>query len=364
MSGSRPPLRDDLALMDGYHSPQLDVPVRLNTNEAPEPPPDGFTEALAAALEGIAWNRYPDRSASALRAAIAAAEGEGLPVGIDADQVVVANGSNEVLQTLCLTYGGPGRTAVTFEPTYALHSHIARIAGTRVHSGARAEDFTLDLGEVERVLMSQRPAITFVCSPNNPTGGAESPETIRAVLAMVEEVGGLLVVDEAYGQFSAHSALELLDDDRPLVVTRTFSKTWSAAALRLGHAIGPRWLGEDTSGVLLPYHLDAVKQVAGRIALRFAAEMRERVAHLTEERGRVATALEGLEVDSWPSEANYILFRPRAVEGAELWQRLVDRGVLVRNCASWPGLEGCLRVTIGNPGENTAFLGALAASLA
>lgn len=350
--------RDDVAMMDGYHSPQVDVEVRLNTNESPLPPSPEFVAAVAAAVGDVRWHRYPDRLARELRARLAELH------GVRADQVFVANGSNEVLQTLCLTYGGPGRTAVTFEPTYALHSHIARIAGTRVHSGARAEDFTLDLGEVERVLMSQRPAITFVCSPNNPTGGAESPETIRAVLAMVEEVGGLLVVDEAYGQFSAHSALELLDDDRPLVVTRTFSKTWSAAALRLGHAIGPRWLGEDTSGVLLPYHLDAVKQVAGRIALRFAAEMRERVAHLTEERGRVATALEGLEVDSWPSEANYILFRPRAVDGAELWQRLVDRGVLVRNCASWPGLEGCLRVTIGNPGENTAFLGALAASLA
>ncbi|MEZ5239700.1 MAG: histidinol-phosphate transaminase [Microthrixaceae bacterium] len=361
--GRRPAVREDLALMEGYHSPQLEVAVRLNTNEAPEAPPAGFSDALAQAVRGIDWNRYPDREALALRRAIADSESGAVPGGLGEEQVMVANGSNEVLQAICLTYGGNGRAAATFEPTYALHSHIARITGTQVVSGSRGADFQLDLAEVERLLTSARPAITFVCSPNNPTGAAETSETLDTILQMVEAVGGLLVVDEAYGQFSPRSALGLLDPDRPLVVTRTFSKTWSAAALRLGYAIGPGWLTEDTSAVLLPYHLDAFKQLAGRTALRFGDEMRARVAYLAEERGRVTAAFEELAVDWWRSDANFVLFRPRPVDGAEVWQRLVDDGVLVRNCSSWPGLEGCLRVTIGTRAENEAFLSALARAL-
>ncbi len=374
----RPRVRDDLAMMAGYHSPQLDVEVRLNTNEAPEPPPAAFAEKLAEAVSDIEFNRYPDRSALALRTAIAELEASGPVGGLSADQVMVANGSNEILQTLCLTYGGPGRTAVTFEPTYALHSHIARITGTKVVSGSRREDFSLDLDEVEDVVASARPAITFLCSPNNPTGGAESNGTIAAVLELVRAVGGLLVVDEAYGQFAAETALRLVDEGTPLVVTRTFSKTWSAAALRLGYLVGPTWVANDAEGVLLPYHLDALKQAAGLLALEFRDEMDLRVANLVEERGRVALALDDLGVERWPSDANYILFRPElggatgargmqespeVSDGDVLWQRLVESGVLVRNCASWPGLDGCLRVTLGTPEENDRFLAALAEAL-
>ncbi len=357
----RPRIRDDLALMEGYHSPQLDVAVRLNTNEAPEPPPPEFTAALAQRLADIEWNRYPDRNAVDLRGAIATLESPGVPGGLDSDQVLAFNGSNEALASICLAYGGAGRTAITFEPTYALHSHIARLSGTAVDSGWRTDDFALDLAEVRRLIDRARPAITFLCSPNNPTGGAEPNERVEAVLAMVERVGGLLVVDEAYGQFAPQSALALLDEQRPLVVTRTFSKTWSAAALRLGYVIGPSWMITDLEAVVLPYHLDAVKQAAGVLALEYRDQMDLRVSHLVEQRGRVAAALEDLAVEQWPSDANYILFRPSRVDGEEVWRRLVEAGVLVRNCASWPGLAGCLRVTLGTAEENDRFLHALGA---
>jgi histidinol-phosphate aminotransferase len=349
------PPRDDLALMAGYHSPQVEVSVRLNTNEAPDSPPPGFTEALLAELADLEWHRYPDRSYTALREAIAAHH------GVDPARVFAANGSNEVLQTLSLTYGGPGRSVAVFEPTYALHSHIARLTGTGVAVGERTDDHRLDLGEVRRVLAEAQPAITYLCSPNNPTGMVENEATVREVLGLVP---GLLVVDEAYGQFAPWSALELVDDDTPLVVTRTYSKTWSMAAARLGYLIGPAAVVAELDQVALPYHLDAVKQVAGRLALDFADAMHARVAGLVEERGRLVARLNELPVDVWPSGANFVLFRPRARDGGAVWQGLLDRSVLVRNCADWPRLDGCLRVTIGTPQEDDAFLAALEEVLA
>jgi histidinol-phosphate aminotransferase len=342
--------RDDLALMEGYHSPQVDVAVRLNTNEAPEPPPEGFAAALAEQVAALEWHRYPDRSYRALREAIAEHH------GVDPAQVFAANGSNEVLQTLCLAYGGAGRTVAVFEPTYALHAHIARITGTAVAIGERTEQLTLDLDEVRRVLREAAPAITFLCSPNNPTGMLDDEATVREVLDLAP---GLLVVDEAYGQFAPWSALDLVDDDRALVVTRTYSKTWSMAAARLGYLLGPRSLVAQLDQVVLPYHLDAVKQLAGRLALEFDDAMRSRVAALVEERGRLVARLAELPVTVWPSAANFVLFRPDDRDGAAVWQHLLDRSVLVRDCSSWPRLDGCLRVTIGTPAEDDAFLAAL-----
>ncbi|MCU1463889.1 MAG: hisC [Acidimicrobiales bacterium] len=349
-----PKVRDDLALMPGYHSPQVDVAVRLNTNEAPVPPPPAFLRALLAEIGEIPFNRYPDRSAKALRSAI------GEQHGVGPDQVFAANGSNEVLQSLCLAFGGPGRTVALFEPTYALHSHIGRITGTGVVVGERNADFTLDLAEVERV-MSAGPVITFLCSPNNPTGRVEPREAVEAVLARAP---GLVVVDEAYGQFSPWSALSLVAPDRPLVVTRTFSKTWSLAAARLGYLVGPPEIVAACESVALPYHLDTMKQVAGRLALRFTAEMEARVSMLVEERGRLTVGLAELPVETWPSGANFLLFRPTGRDGDSVHGALLERSVLIRNCSSWPRLDGCLRVTVGTRSENDAFLDALRAVLA
>jgi len=345
-----PEPREDLGLREGYHSPQVDVSVRLNTNESPLPPPPAWLDALAAEMRQIPFNRYPDRNATGLRKAIARFHGVG------ADQVFCANGSNEVLQSICLAYGGPGRSAAVFEPTYALHSHIAHLTATAVVEGRRRADFSLDLAEVDDVLAANNPSITFLCSPNNPTGMAENLTTVEHVL---EASPGLLVVDEAYGQFADWSATDLVGGSRPLVVTRTFSKTWSMAAARLGYLLGPPEVVATLERVALPYHLDALKQAAGRLALEFAPEMEERVGLIVRERQRVVAALERLGVTTWQSQSNFVLLRPERRKGSEVWQGLLQRSVLVRDTSSWPGLEGCLRVTIGTPAENDAFLSAL-----
>ena len=353
-----PAVRPDLAELTGYHSAQVDVDVRLNTNESPLPPPAAWLDEFRSGLSAIDFNRYPDREATALRRAVAESH------GVDPEAVFCANGSNEVLQSLLLAYGGPGRTAALFEPTYTLHRHIARTTGTRVAAGSRTDDFALDLGEVRRVAEDEHPVITFLCSPNNPTGRADPLDQIRSVLALVP---GLLVVDEAYGQFAPSSALELLaearsDGDRVAVV-RTFSKTWSMAGMRLGYLIAAPEVVRACELVALPYHLDAAKQLAGRLALDHVHEMEARVALINEERGRIAAALADLPVETWPSDANFILFRPRDVPAGEVWAHLLDRSVLVRDCSEWPGLTGCLRVTVGLPEENDRFLAGLDESL-
>jgi histidinol-phosphate aminotransferase len=340
------PARGDLGVREGYHSAQVDVAVRLNTNESPFPPPAGWIDDLKDAVGAVSFHRYPDRAASSLRAAIAELH------GVRADQVFCANGSNEVLQTLLLAYGGPSRTAAVFEPTYALHSLIARHTATEVLVGRRHDDFTLDIDAVAAL-----PAdITFLCSPNNPTGRAEPREVVEKVLELAP---GLVVVDEAYGQFSPWSALSLVDDDAGVVVVRTYSKTWAMAGVRLGYLVGPASLVAELDRVVLPYHLSALTQAAGLLALRYRAEMEARVATIVEERGRVAAALAELPVEAWPSDANFILFRPMGRDGRDVWSALVDHSVLVRDCSSWPGLDGCLRVTIGTPAENGAFIDAL-----
>jgi histidinol-phosphate aminotransferase len=356
-----PPLRPDLVALTGYHSAQVEVDVRLNTNESPLAPPQEWLEAFRAGLAEIAFNRYPDREATGLRKAIADSHGVG------PERVFCANGSNEVLQSLLLAYGGTDRTVALFEPTYTLHRHIAEITGTGVAAGARTNDFRLDLAEVARVLGAVDPVLTFLCSPNNPTGRAETIEQIEEVARMAP---GLVVVDEAYGQFSASSALELIAGDaapRPgcegVVVVRTFSKTWSLAGLRLGYLVGPPEVVEACELVVLPYHLDAAKQLAGRLALQFVDEMESRVALLKEERGKIAAVLAGLAVDTWPSDANFILFRPTTREAREVWSGLLNASILVRDCSGWPGLAGCLRVTVGLPEENDRFLAALTENL-
>ena len=216
--------RDDVALMAGYHSAQVDVDVRLNTNESPFAPPEAFLADLATAVSDVAWHRYPDRAATELRTRIGALHGVG------PEQVFVANGSNEVLQVLSLTYGGPGRSVAVFEPTYALHAHIARLTGTAVAEGERGPNFELDLGEVRRVLADATPAITYLCSPNNPTGMVETADTVREVLRLAP---GLLVVDEAYGQFAPWSAPRMAHRSRQASST-------SAERLRLQSGALPR----------------------------------------------------------------------------------------------------------------------------
>jgi histidinol-phosphate aminotransferase len=350
-----PEPRPDLGLRQGYHSPQLDVEVRLNTNESPYPPPPEWLEAVMEQARDMAFNRYPDRSAWALRVALAQLH------GVRPEQVFAANGSNEVLQSLCLAYGGPGRKAAMWEPTYALHSHIAHLTGTEVVQGVRRSDFTLDVDACKHLVEKEQPSLVFVCSPNNPTGTAEDPSTVSALVTASQ---GLVVVDEAYGQFASWSALELVGDEVPLVVVRTYSKTWSMAGLRLGYMVGPAEVVEIMGRVVLPYHLDMLKQAAGRLALEFSHQMEDRVSQVVAERERLQAVLMKMNVKVWPSQANFVLFRPAASSGRDVWEALVARSVLVRDTSSWPGLEGCLRVTVGTPDENDRFLAALEEVLA
>jgi histidinol-phosphate aminotransferase len=346
-----PPVRPDLQLSEGYHSPQVDAEVRLNTNESPFPPPAAWSEELLAALAEVSFHRYPDRPATELRAAIAELH-EVTPA-----EVFCANGSNEVLQSLLLAYGGPGRRACVFEPTYALHSHISRIAGTEVIRGERADNFLISVPEALALLKQTTPDITFLCSPNNPTGRVEPRQTVEAI---VDAAPGLVIVDEAYGQFAPWTALSLREPTRPgLVVTRTFSKTWAMAGARLGYLIADPQVVEACEAVVLPYHLSTQTQLAGLLALRHQDEMAARVALISEERGRVAAALGDLAVEAWPSDANFILFRPLHEGAEQVWKGLLEHSVLVRNCAGWDGLPDCLRVTIGTPDENDRFLNAV-----
>ncbi len=353
----RPTSRPDVVALEGYHSPQMDVEVRLNTNESPLPPPAEFDEALAEATRAIGWNRYPDRGAGRLRAALAER------YGVGADQVFAANGSNEVIQSLLLAYGGSGRSVAVFEPTYAMYAQIARSTGTRVVRGRREPDFALDPTTVTDLLDAERPNLVVLCSPNNPTGTLESGNLVSEVVEAAGSYGGLVVVDEAYGQFAPHSAVDLLDDDRNLVVSRTFSKTWAMAGARIGYLLAPSWCVAELEKVALPYHLDAFKQVAGELALAHGPAMDQRISILVAERERMSTALEALPVTTWPSAANFILFRPEARPGREVWQDLVDRSVLVRDFTTMEGVEGCLRVTIGTSDENDRFLNALREAL-
>ena len=344
--------------MKGYHSPQVDVRVRLNTNESPFGPPEGFSEQLAQRLAHIDWNRYPARSAEQLRAGIAALH------GLSFENVLAANGSNEVIQTLLLTYAaGAGRVGL-FSPTYALHSHIARIVGAEVVVAPRAADFRVDAEVVARFVADERPDVLFLCTPNNPTGTVEDPGAVQAALEAVSGYGGVLVVDEAYIQFTARepgrfTAVDLLDEAAPLVVCRTFSKAWALAAVRLGYALAPSRIVEEMHKVVLPYHLDVMTQEIGLLCLQHAGAADRRAAVVVAERERLADRLATLPVRQWPSGANFILFRPSDRDGAAVWQGLLERSVLVRDCSSWEGLSGCLRVTVGTPEENTLFLEAL-----
>ena len=352
-----PKIREDLKLFDGYHSPQLDVKVRLNTNESPLPPPESWIEELQYEIARIEWNRYPDRQAEELSSQLSTYH------DVDERNVVCANGSNEIIQSVLLAFGGNRRSMMLFEPTYALHSHIGKVTGTHVIALDRDDSFICGEEELQKVV-DGKPNIVFLCSPNNPTGIIESKETVIALLENCSRTGSLLLVDEAYGEFSDWSAIELVQDNAPIVVTRTFSKAHGFAAGRLGYAIGAKRIVDGMKEVLLPYHLDSFKQIAGVTALRYQNEMMERVKYLKYQRDQVSKELRSLPFAVWESGANFILFKPEEdlnLSGRQLWKALVDSSVLVRDCSNWPKLSDCLRVTIGTEKENKTFIDSLKA---
>jgi histidinol-phosphate aminotransferase len=349
-----PRIREDLAGVDAYRAPQLEADVRLNTNESPYPLPDGFAEELAEAVRRIPFHRYPDREAVALRKALA--ERSDRPV----EGLWVANGSNEVIQHLCLAYGGPGRKAMVFEPTYGLHSLIPRVTGMEVIRGRLGGDFALLPDAATAAAARYRPEIAFLCSPNNPTGNAQ---LVSAVEALCDSIDGLVIVDEAYGEFGGISASMLLERFPNLVVVRTFSKAFALAAARIGYCLADPGVADELARVRLPYHLSALTQAAGEVALRYAGEAAEVLERIAAQRDQLLESLDRMPgVEVFPSDANFVLFRTPAA-APPLWQALLDRGVLVRDVSAAPGLARCLRVTAGRPEETEAFLGALQEAL-
>ena len=349
------PLREELRGIEPYGAPQLDVPVQLNVNENPYPPSEAVVAdvAEAAAEATRTLNRYPDREFTALREDLAAYLGH----GVTPAQVWAANGSNEVMLQILQAFGGPGRTAVSFAPTYSMYPEYARDAMTGWVVGHREEDFSLDVDHAVEVIGKHRPSVVLLPSPNNPTGTALPPETVTAVCRAAAEVDGVVVIDEAYGEFrraGTPSALEVLAATPNLVVSRTMSKAFALAGARLGYLAASTEITDALRVVRLPYHLSAVTQAVARVALRHADELLARVDDLRAERDETVAWLREQGHSVADSDANYVLFG-RFADRHAVWQGLLDRGVLIREV----GPDGWLRVSIGTPDEMTTFKQAL-----
>ena len=349
----RVPVRDDLVEVTPYGAPQLDVAVRLNTNEMPFPPPAAFSELLAKRVAALALHRYPDRRADALRTAL------GARFGLGPERVWAANGSNEILLQLFQAYGGAGRTILLTSPGYSAHPLIARVTATDTMELDLDDDFSLRPSIAGEAVERLRPDIVCLANPNNPTGATVGLEAVRAL----HDAGDALVImDEAYVEFGGTSAVSLLDELPRLVVCRTFSKAWRLAGLRLGYLLAHEWVVDDLRKVRLPYHLDMLTQEAGLVALELADEVTAHIAELSAERDRLYGEMRGIDgIQVWPSAGNFLLFRS---ELPDLFRRLLDHGVLVRDFSDKPRLAGCLRVSVGTREEDDAFLEALRASLA
>ena len=353
-----PPIREELAGIAPYGAPQLDVAVQLNVNENPYgPSPECVADIAAAVAQAAATlNRYPDREFTELRTALASYLSRDTPHGVAPEQVWAANGSNEVMLQLLQAFGGPGRTAVSFAPTYSMYPEYARDSMTEWLAGRREEDFSLDLEKARALIEEVRPSVVLLPSPNNPTGTALPPEAVDVLCRAVGDAG-VVVVDEAYGEFrraGVPSALELLPTHRNLVVTRTMSKAFAGAGLRLGYLAAAPEICDAIRVVRLPYHLSAVTQAAALAALRHAPELLGKVDELRAERDGLVTWLRDQGHEVADSDANFVLFG-RFADRHAVWQGLLDRGVLIRET----GPEGWLRVSVGTPAEMDAFKTAL-----
>ncbi|MET8632167.1 histidinol-phosphate transaminase [Streptomyces sp. NPDC004096] len=352
------PVRDELRGKSPYGAPQLDVPVRLNTNENPYPLPEPLVERIAERVRHAArdLNRYPDRDAVELRTRLAEYLTKTGGYEVALENVWAANGSNEVIQQLLQTFGGPGRTAMGFEPSYSMHALIARGTGTGWIPGPRGEDFTIDLAAAEKAIAENRPDVVFVTTPNNPTGNAVPAETVLALYEAAQAAKpSMVVVDEAYIEFSHGSSLLPLIAGRPhLVLSRTMSKAFGAAGLRLGYLAAHPAVVDAVQLVRLPYHLSAITQATALAALEHTDTLLKYVEQLKSERDRLVAELRETGYDVTDSDANFVQFG-RFADTHEAWRRILDRGVLVRD----NGVPGWLRVSTGTPQENDAFLDAV-----
>ncbi|HEY7222381.1 MAG TPA: histidinol-phosphate transaminase [Micromonosporaceae bacterium] len=346
------PLRDELRGLTPYGAPQIDVPVRLNTNENPYPVPEAVAESIEKALRGLVrdLNRYPDRDALALREDLANYVGH----GTTAANIWVGNGSNEVQLQALLAFGGQGRTAMGFSPSYSMHPMLAKATATSWLDGHRTRDFQLGTEQAKAQVRVFQPDVVFVCSPNNPTGSAITLETVAAIAS---ETPGVVIVDEAYVEFAregTRSAVELIPRFPRLLVTRTLSKAFGLAGARIGYLIGRPHAIEYLQLVRMPYHLSSLAQAAARAALAHSAAFLSQVEAIKAQRDRIITGLRELGLHPVDSDANFVLFGEFRDEKA-VWQALLDHGVLVRDV----GISGHLRVCAGTAEETDAFLRAM-----
>ncbi|MEX3599926.1 histidinol-phosphate transaminase [Kocuria carniphila] len=349
------PLRENLRGMSPYGAPQLDVAVALNTNEnthpVPQPVVDAITERVSRAAGQL--NRYPDREFTELRTALAAY----LDHGLTADNLWAANGSNEILQQILQTFGGPGRSVLTFVPTYSMYPLLASGTGTKFIAGQRAEDFTLTAESAAKQVREHKPDVVILCSPNNPTGTALGLDVVEAVYEAAEESNSMVIVDEAYAEFARFgtpSALTLLEGRPRLIVTRTMSKAFALAGARLGYFAAAPEVTDAIRLVRLPYHLSAVSQATALAALEHSDVLLSTVEDIKMQRDRIVDDLKRLGLEPAESDSNFVFYG--GMENAQqMWQNLLDQGVLVRDV----GIAGHLRVTAGTEDETTAFLAAV-----
>ena len=373
------PLRPDLEGEAPYGAPEIDVPVRLNVNENPYPPSAAVIESIATAVAQAAQglNRYPERDFPRLRAALADYLAVESGAHLTPEQIWAANGSNEVMLHVLQAFGGPERTCLSFTPTYSMYPEYARDTLTDYATRARREDFTLDTDAAVAAIKELRPAVIILASPNNPTGTALPLEDIKRILEVARGHGPMLgaeigsparasdcvvVIDEAYAEFrrpGVPSALELVGPAHPhLAVTRTMSKAFGAAGLRLGYLAADRALVDALRVVRLPYHLSALTQAAALAALSHRDELMAPVASLRDERDAFVEWLRSQGLSAHASDANFVLFGPFPDREA-VWQALLDAGVLIRVV----GPEGFLRASIGTPEEMARLRGALATAI-
>lgn len=355
----RPPVRHDLLGEEPYGAPQLNVDVRLNVNENPFAPPASVVEAVTADVRQIMSeaNRYPDRDFIDLRADLAAYLSDESGVHLTADQLWAANGSNEVMAHVMAAFGGPGRKALTFPPTYSMYPEYARESFTALISVPRRADFTIDVPQALAAIAHDRPTIVLLASPNNPTGTAIDLGDVEQLAAASRDVDSVLVVDEAYAEFrrsGVPSALRLLAEYPNLIVTRTMSKAFAMAGVRLGYSAAHPAVIDALRIVRLPYHLSSVTQAVARAAIAHAQDLQAGLDILRSERDQLVVELRARGLQVAPSDANFCLFGVFA-DRHLVWQQLVDRGVLIRET----GPTGWLRVSVGTPDENARFMSAL-----
>ena len=350
------PLREALRPMSPYGAPQVPAQASLNTNENPFSPSPALQKAITDAVAKVAadLNRYPDRDATALRTKLAGYINELSGTKFSADNIWAANGSNEIIQSIFLAFAqGP---VLGFTPSYSMHPLIAKVTGANWIDGKRNADFSLNTTDAISEIQKNKPTLTFITTPNNPTGGAVTIAEIQQLADACKVVGGLLVVDEAYAEFSQEkSAVTLIANNPHVIVIRTMSKAFAFAGARVGYLVSDVAVKDAMMIVRLPYHLSALTQAAAQVAIDHRAELLGGVATLIAARESVVQALGDMGLTTITSSANFVLFTGFKQDAPQLWAALLEKGVLIRDV----GLSGYLRVTIGNEAENTLFISAL-----